>query len=216
MCWEEGVRGGGGGGSINKETSVNSPIKRQKRMTFGRSNSSNKEKDAERSTNFNSKRSQKISDPGYFTFRRPVMGKAKNKPKAKKMSHRFSMKPQKMMSVAAEISSPSSVVKTSSGSNSSIVGGGGASSSTAPTTPVGGSPEAGSLTRQTAFRSKRGTRISRGFSTEYVIPEASFNLEISKVNVLFKSTKMEVPCKGEERGREGRREGEECLSLSLL
>lgn len=152
--------------------SIDSPSKRNKKKVFGRSSSREERSSPDRFLqNFNPKNTvQKMNDSGYCTFRRP-----NKKSKGKK---RFSMKPPRITSVVTEISSPAAVMKSSI-STSSL------------STPVGEV----SLVRHPAFRSKRGTRIGQTFSD--TIPEASFTLEISIVNVVFKSTKMEVPCRGE-------------------
>lgn len=187
LCRSEGGENIQGGGILShgqSMTAINSAAaKRGKKKAFGRSSSSRDETSPDRFLqNFNPKnKMQKVpSDQGYFTFRRPNKSKAKSK--GKKMAHRFSMKPQKMhmVSVSAEISSPSAVTKASIGNTSSSH-----------------SPCAGetSLTRHPAFRSKRGMRIGQSFSD--TIPEASFTFEMSAVPVVFKSTKMEVPCRGE-------------------
>lgn len=158
---------------------IGSPSKRSKKKGFGRRISSEEENVSPDRflQNFNpkSKKPQKPVDPGYFTFRRPN----KSKSKGKKTAHRFSMKPQKLASMAAEISSPSSVVVKSNVPFPSLPSGEGTTS----------------LTRHSAFRNKRGTRINQAFSD--TIPEASYTLEMTMVPVIFKTTKMEVPCRGE-------------------
>ena len=134
--------------------------------------------------NFNPKaHTKKVSDPGFYTIRRPNSNKGKNKAKGSK---RFSIKPSssaKARSVDAEISSPSPVVISSASLDS-------------PTSNGGGEKP---LMRQTAIRSKKGMRINQGGYTQ-TIPEASYVLELSKINAVFKSNKMEVPCRGEQRG----------------
>lgn len=165
-------------------TAICSPRRTMKKV-FGRKNSGKDEKSSPDRflENFNPKnKTQKIADQGYFTFRRP-----NKKPKGKKPGHRFSMRPQKMVSVTAEISSPSGVVKTSISPSA-----------------LSSDGDAASLMRHPAFRSKRGMRI--GHSLSDTIPEASFTLEISTVPVVFKTTKMDVPCRGQWGG----------VSISLL
>ena len=159
---------------------INSPAKKTK--LFGRSSSSRDESlSPDRFLqNFNPKnKTSKAIDQGYFTLRRSnkPKGKAKKKP-----GNRFSMRPQKLMSVAAEISSPSAVTKTS------------IASSAQSSSPAASASDT-SLIRHPAFRSKRGMRIGQSFSD--TIPEASFTFEITSVTVVFKSTKMEIPCRGE-------------------
>jgi hypothetical protein len=158
---------------------ISSPARQGKKKLFSRSSSGRDDKSNPDKflQNFNPKnKTQKIIDPGYITLRR---SKPKAKSKGKKVPNRFSMKPQKIMSVAAEISSPSSVTKMNIGNPSAL-----------------SSLASESLTRHPAIRSKRGMRIGQtGFSD--TIPEASFTFEISNVPVVFKNTKMEIPCRGE-------------------
>lgn len=149
-----------------------SPARKAKKKTlFGKSQSKEEVSASDLFLqNFNPKvHNKKISDPGFYTIRRPNSAKVKKG----KGSKRFSMKPPKVRSVDAEISSPAPV-----------------------TISAAESPNAGEkpLIRQTAIRGKKGTRISQGLSQ--VIPEASYALEITTVNAIFKSNKMEIPCRG--------------------
>lgn len=158
---------------------ISSPAKKK---IFGRSSSSRDERlSPDRFLqNFNPKNKvTKASDQGYFTLRHSnkPKGKAKKKP-----GNRFSMRPQKLMSVAAEISSPSAVIKASI-----------ASSIPSSSSPSASASDA-ALIRHPAFRSKRGMRIGQSFSD--TIPEASFTYEITNVPVVFKNTKMDISCRG--------------------
>ena len=147
---------------------IESPTRAKKKL-FGR-NSSREEKSSSGSIKSKTKR-QKSSDPGYWTLR-----PNKSKDKIQRGKRFSSIKPNKISrSVEAEISSPSPVVIESPETTS-----------------------AKSLNRQPAIRSKRGTRISRDFSqpSSLTIPESSVSFEVHKVNVIFKTTVMEVPCRG--------------------
>lgn len=174
LCKSETYTARNNGALSQSMLALHSPVKsRKSRMSmFGKNGREDKSAPDLFLQNFNPNKTrlQKMSDPGYFTLRRP--NKVKGKQRATKSPHRFSIKPHKSRTIEAEISSPSPMT----GSN------GDPSTSEKP------------LIRQSAIRSKRGTRISPGVSQ--TIPETSYSFEISKVNVCFKNTKMEVPCRG--------------------
>ncbi len=118
---------------------------------------------------YGTKKKKKSSDPGYFTLR-PTKTKSKNQANNK---NRFSMKPRlkATRSIEAEITPPSPL-------------------------HVHGNEGGDHLIRHSATR--RGKRVSRDFSQpSSTIPESSYSLEITKINIVFRNTRTEVPCRGE-------------------